>query len=66
MLDFLNPLTLPIKYAILLAPLCLLAAYLADRFAFTTGDPDYVTAVLAGTLAGLVGGYLRQLQGKQR
>ncbi|PRY22512.1 hypothetical protein CLV78_10652 [Aliiruegeria haliotis] len=64
MLDFLNPLGLPIKYAIIGAIACPFGVFLAGLLGF--GATGYIPTMVGGAIGGAVGGYIRKRRGKAR
>ncbi len=63
MLDFMNPLGLPVKYAILGAIALVAGVYLSGLLGMNIAM-SYLSAAITGVIGGAVGGYLRQKQGK--
>lgn len=64
MLDFLNPLGLVAKYAIIGAVSLLLGIFLAGIFGMNM-EMTYLNGAISGALGGAIGGFIRQKQGKK-
>ena len=64
MFDFLNGLGLPLKYAILCGVGALLGVVLVRVLGIAGAELDYLTTIVAGTVGGAIGGYMRQRRGR--
>ncbi len=64
MLDGLNKLGLPVKYAIICAGGGLGAAFLANIFGLNRGGATYLSTLIACGIGGAIGGWLRKRKGK--